>query len=131
MRDEVLRFIRENRLLAGGERVVCAVSGGADSIALLACLCLLREELNITLAAAHFNHRLRGAESDADEAFVRNFCRARQIPLAVSGADAAAAAKARGQSVEEAARELRYGFFSRSPASSPPRTPRTTTPRPC
>ena len=43
MRDEVLRFIRENRLLAGGERVVCAVSGGADSIALLACLCLLRE----------------------------------------------------------------------------------------
>ena len=112
MKSEVLRFLRTQGMLCGGERVICAVSGGADSMALLGCLCLLREELSLTVEAAHFNHRLRGAESDADEAFVRQFCARQDIPLTVSSADVAAR-RQRGQSLEDAAREARYGFFDR------------------
>ena len=74
MRDKVLRWCRENAMLSPGQTVVCAVSGGADSVAMLHILCSLREALGMTVSAAHFNHRLRGAESDRDEAFVRKLC---------------------------------------------------------
>ena len=70
VRDNVLHYIRERGLLRAGDRVVVAVSGGADSVALLRVLLELRAELGIVLAVAHFNHRLRGADSDADEQFV-------------------------------------------------------------
>ena len=59
MLNKLLSFIREHNLIATGDRVVCAVSGGADSVALLFSLYLLREKLGITLSAAHFNHHLR------------------------------------------------------------------------
>ena len=74
MRDKVLRWCRENAMLSPGQTVACAVSGGADSVAMLHILCSLREALGVTVSAAHFNHRLRGAESDRDEAFVRKLC---------------------------------------------------------
>jgi len=112
MKDKVLRFCREQRLLPPGSHVVCAVSGGADSMAMLSCLLSLREEADITVSAVHFNHKLRGQESDADEQFVREFCRIRDIPLICSSGDAAAYAKEHRLSVEEAARALRYQFFS-------------------
>ena len=57
-----------------GDRVICAISGGADSVALLWCLYLLREQLDLKLSAAHLNHGLRGEESDRDEDFVRQLC---------------------------------------------------------
>ena len=63
----VLSFCREQGLLERGSRVICAVSGGADSMALVWCLYLLREPLELTISAAHFNHGLRGGESDRDE----------------------------------------------------------------
>ena len=63
------------RLTQPGDAVVCAVSGGADSMALLWGLYLLHEDLELKISAAHFNHHLRGAESDADEQFVRDFSR--------------------------------------------------------
>ena len=63
-----------------GETVVCAVSGGADSMALLWGLYLLKDKLELNLSAAHFNHGLRGGESDRDEAFVRDFCAGYGIP---------------------------------------------------
>ena len=71
MLNKLEQFIRRNRLLDQGDRVICAVSGGADSMALLMGLYLIKEKLGITLEAAHFNHCLRGSESDEDETFVR------------------------------------------------------------
>ncbi len=111
MKAEVARFCREEGLFSAGDRVVCALSGGADSMAMLWCLHSLQAELGITVSAAHFNHRLRGAEADRDEAFVRAFCAGHGIALTVGSADVAQYAKDHGQSLEEAARECRYAFL--------------------
>ena len=73
MLKTVENFIREQDLIPPGSTVLCAVSGGADSIAMLHALYRLRDKLNFRLAAAHYNHRLRGAESDRDERFVEQF----------------------------------------------------------
>ena len=74
MKAEMLSWCRRTELFSAGDRVICAVSGGADSMAMLWCLHCLQSELSIRVEAAHFYHRLRGAESDRDEAFVREFC---------------------------------------------------------
>ena len=112
MRDKVLRWCRENALLTPGQVVVCAVSGGADSVAMLHLLLSLRSELHLTVSAAHFNHRLRGAESDRDEAFVHRLCEDWGVPLAVASGDVRAHAQETSESLEEAARSLRYAFFA-------------------
>ncbi len=80
----------------------------------------LRGELKITVRAAHYNHRLRGAESDRDEAFVRSLCERLGVPLTVSGGDVAARARETGESVEEAARgsALRLSGGSRLPVAT-------------
>ena len=101
--------------LSPGSALVCAVSGGADSVALLHCLRTLSEELGFSLTAAHFNHCLRGEESDGDEAFVRYLCKQWGVPLAVGRGDAAKRARETGESLEEAARALRHGFLSAQP----------------
>ena len=101
--------------LSPGSALVCAVSGGADSVALLHCLRALSEELGFSLTAAHFNHCLRGEESDGDEAFVRDLCGKWGIPLTVGRGDAAKRARETGESLEEAARALRHGFLSAQP----------------
>ena len=64
MLRQIESFIREQDLIPRGSTVLCAVSGGADSIAMLHVLYRLRDRMDFTLAAAHYNHRLRGAESD-------------------------------------------------------------------
>lgn len=110
MENKILRFWREN-LLPEHCEIICAVSGGADSIAMLLCLKNLEKTLSITVRAAHFNHRLRGRESDRDEAFVRDFCEKRSIPLSVGSADVRLRAEKTGESIEEAARNERYAFF--------------------
>lgn len=109
MLNKLSAALRE--LAAPGEKVVCAVSGGADSVALLFGMYLLREKLQIDLSAAHFNHHLRGAESDADETFVRDFCAGYGIPLTVGGAQVRAGKKG----LEAAAREARYAFLRTLP----------------
>ena len=91
-----------------GKTVTCAVSGGADSVALLHMLYSARNELNIKLYAAHFNHGLR-PNAGQDEEFVRDLCAKLEVPLTVGHGDVKAAAK--GKSTEEAARQLRYGFL--------------------
>ena len=93
MESKILAWCREQRLFEPGAEVCCAVSGGADSTAMLVCLLALRGELKITVRAAHYNHRLRGAESDRDEAFVRSLCERLGVPLTVSGGDVAARAR--------------------------------------
>ena len=95
-------------LVSPGEQLVCAVSGGADSMALLWGAYLLKDMLGITLSAAHFNHGLRGAESDRDEAFVREFCDRFEIPLFVGSGNVVAGKKG----LEAAARDARYGFLN-------------------
>lgn len=107
MLNELRAFARRYEMFAPGDAVFCAVSGGPDSMALLMALYLLQKPLGITLGAAHFNHHLRGAESDRDEAFVRDFCAQYQIPLEVGGCVVAAGEKG----LEAAAREVRYGFL--------------------
>ena len=104
-------FMERYRMVQPGDAVVCAVSGGADSMALLWAMYLLREKLQIRLSAAHFNHGLRGAESDRDEAFVRDFCAGYGIPFH-SGAGQVTAGK---KGLEAAAREARYGFLRSLP----------------
>lgn len=98
-----------------GDHVTCALSGGADSVAMTHCITALGPELGITVSACHFNHRLRGDASDGDEAFCRELCRSLGISLAVSGADVAAYSRETGESIEEAARRCRYDFFDSLP----------------
>lgn len=107
MLNSMEAFIRQYALIVPGDKVICAVSGGADSMALLWSLYLLRDKLRITLEAAHFNHGLRGKESDGDEEFVRSFCSDYQIPLHCGGTQVTAGKKG----LEAAARDARYAFF--------------------
>lgn len=107
MQNKLLKFIREQNLILPGDRIVCAVSGGADSVAMLFALYLLKEKLEIRLEAAHFNHHLRGEESQRDEDFVRDFCDRFDIPLHVGGAQVQPEKKG----LEAAARDARYAFF--------------------
>lgn len=111
MQNKVLAYCQTQRLLSPGDTVVCAVSGGVDSVVLLDILCALRDALDICVRAAHFNHQLRGAESDRDEAFVRALCDARGVALSIGRGDVCARAARTGESIEEAARKLRYAFF--------------------
>lgn len=111
MLNKLFAFIRRYDMLQPGDHVVCAVSGGADSIALLYALKLLSEKLQITVSAAHFNHRLRGEESDADEAFVRSFCERHDIPLQVGSGQIVPGKKG----LEAAARNARYAFLRSLP----------------
>ncbi len=94
-----------------GQPVTCAVSGGADSMALLWGMYLLKDKLKIRLSAAHFNHRLRGAESDRDEAFVRDFCAGYGIPFTAGSGEVIPGKKG----LEAAAREARYAFLKTLP----------------
>jgi tRNA(Ile)-lysidine synthase len=111
--ERALETIRRHRMCAPGDRIGVAVSGGGDSVALLALLMELREELGVTLAGVHFHHGLRGAEADADEIFVAGVVRAHGLEFFSDRADVAAEARARGWNLEEAGRRLREAFFSR------------------
>lgn len=111
MRSKLMRFVREQGMVAPGDTLICALSGGADSVAMTFAFYLMREELGIQLEAAHFNHHLRGAESDRDEAFVRDFCRGYGIPLHLGGGQVTAGEKG----LEAAARDARYAFLRSLP----------------
>lgn len=97
-----------------GEKVLCAVSGGLDSMCLLFLLDAWCKERGGRLFAAHFNHCLRGGAADRDEEFVRETCEAWGVPLAVGRGDVREYAGREGLSVEEAARNLRYAFLRRA-----------------
>ena len=127
MLNTVENFIREQNLIPPGSTVLCAVSGGADSIAMLHVLYRLREKLDFKLAAAHYNHQLRGAESDRDAAFVAQFvklcCGAHRlpngtvlppIPILTGSGDVAGQSRRRGTGIEETARDMRYAFLRQS-----------------
>lgn len=98
-------------MLSRGQTVLACVSGGTDSMCLLDVLHKLSKEMGFALSAAHFNHRLRGEESDGDETFVRKTCEKLDIPLYIGSGDAAGEAERRGRGIEETARDMRYAFF--------------------
>jgi tRNA(Ile)-lysidine synthase len=107
--------VERQRLAPRGARVLVALSGGGDSVALLLVLAELQASGVLTLAgAAHFNHQLRGAESDADEAFCRALAARLDVRFACDRADVAAEARRQKRSLEDAARRLRYAFLDRA-----------------
>jgi len=103
-------FSRTHELFGKKEKIVVAVSGGVDSMVLLD---LFARERGLTLIAGHFNHGLRGEESDADEAFAADRARAYGIPFHGGRGDTSGEAKRRGVGIQEAARDLRYDFLLR------------------
>ena len=109
MLNKLEQFLRQYEMLRPGDHVICAISGGADSVALLFGMHLLKDKLGISLSAAHFNHRLRGEESDRDEQFVRDFCAGYGIELFVGGGEILPGKKG----LEAAAREARYSFLKK------------------
>lgn len=109
--DRLRRYVDRHGLWRPGTRVVAALSGGADSVALLLLLRDLAAAGGVVLAgAAHLNHRLR-PEADADEAFCRDLCGRLGVPLVARGADVAALAAEWQTSIEAAARRERYAFL--------------------
>ena len=108
MLNKLRSFAKQYDMIRPGDTVIAAVSGGADSVALLFALYLLKDSLGITLEAAHFNHGLRGEESDRDAEFVHDLCDRYDIPLHL-GKDRVTAGK---KGLEAAARDARYAFFS-------------------
>ena len=107
----VLAYIRKHELLKAADRVGVAVSGGADSVALLRLLLELRKEIGIVLSVVHFNHKLRGAESEKDERFVAELAQRHKLELRHGSGDVAAHAADKHLSLETAAREMRYRYF--------------------
>jgi tRNA(Ile)-lysidine synthetase-like protein len=117
VREKVLRYIRERRLMRAGDRVCVAVSGGSDSVALLRVLLELRTELGIVVSVAHFNHGLRGEASEADEAFVAELARQYDLEFFCGRGNVRDHALTSKLSVEAAARELRYRWLTSLPES--------------
>ena len=110
--------LRRQNSVSAGQRIGVAVSGGADSVALLHLLLELRERLGIVLSVAHFNHKLRGKASDADERFVGKLAAQNGLEFFVEREDIAAKCKREKSNLEEAARRSRYAFFERLAAES-------------
>lgn len=110
--ERIFATIRNHGLIPQGARVLAAVSGGADSVALALLLARLAPDHNFTLAGlAHFHHGFRGADADADQAFVAALASRLGVPCLTGRDDVAARAKDAGESFETAARRLRYAFL--------------------
>jgi tRNA(Ile)-lysidine synthase len=113
--QKMYRQIQCLGMFAPSDRWLLAVSGGPDSMAMLHGLLMLRKEGQLELAGlhiAHLNHQLRGDDSDADAEFVRQQARQLQIEVTVDSIDVAGAARESGESIEVAARRLRYSFLA-------------------
>jgi tRNA(Ile)-lysidine synthase len=108
----VHKYILEQRLIVPGDRVAAAVSGGADSVALLRILLELQGPLGMVLSVAHFNHKIRGADADADERFARDLAEQFGLEFYCGSAEVPAYARQQQMSLETAARELRHAWFA-------------------
>lgn len=111
MLKKVLAAARDYGMFTENKNVTVALSGGADSVALLYCLLELKNEFSLNISAVHLNHMLRGEEADRDERFVTDLCETLCVPLTVKRVDVNAAAKLSGESIELTARRIRYELF--------------------
>ena len=109
----ILDTVSEYSLFKKGDIVTVALSGGADSVALLYALNQLKDKLGITLKAVHLNHQIRGDEALRDENFAKDFCGNLNIPLICERIDVPQFAKSNNLSLETAARKVRYNLFER------------------
>ena len=108
--QKVVQYIKHHKLFSPDDKILVALSGGADSVALLRLLL----SLEYTCEAAHCNFHLRGAESDRDEHFVRQLCLENRVTLHTVHFNTEQEAKERHISIEMAARELRYTWFEKT-----------------
>lgn len=115
MNKKITETVKKHSLISTGETVLIALSGGADSILLAEYLISIRDDYDLTLAAAHIEHGIRGKESLADCRFVENYCNNNNIQCYTLHIDAVNEAKLAGQSVEEYSRNRRYEFFNSIP----------------
>ena len=111
MEAKVFKTIQKYHMLSSEDVVLVALSGGADSMALLY---FLYKNCNYKLYAAHINHNLRGEESDGDEEFVKTCCKNLKIELFILNADVKKEAQCKGFSIEQAARSIRYDFLEKT-----------------
>ena len=110
-KDLVLTFIKENNLINSGDTVICGLSGGADSCAMVHLLHSLKNQLGFSVICAHLNHMIRGEEAERDQTFAEAFAKALSLPFYSMRQDVPLMAKELGISVEEAGRKARYEFF--------------------
>ncbi len=114
-KDKVLSTIDKYKMLCASDSVAVGVSGGADSMALLSFLLEVKDELKLNrIIACHFNHGLRGEESDNDEKLVREFCKKKDVEFVFEKGEMLNRQIPKGESTESYARELRYDFLKRS-----------------
>ena len=115
MKDEIkkrfINFIKEEKLLNKGDRVVVGLSGGPDSVCLINLLSSIKEEWDLEIAAVHINHMIRGAEADKDEKYAGRLCDKLGIKYFSRKIDVNSIAKMQGVSSEAAGRDARYNMF--------------------
>ena len=114
MQHKVLKALEDYGMLKSDTEITVALSGGADSVALLYCLLSLKSQLGIKIYALHLNHLLRGEESDRDETFVKELCKKLGVELTVQRTDINEESAISGESIELAARRIRYEFFEKA-----------------
>ncbi len=114
LEQSFLKTLSENKMINKGDNILCAVSGGADSMCLLYLLLKFKEMLGISeIFAAHVNHLIRGKEADCDQECVKEFCDKNKIKLFVLRKDVPALAKELSKGIEETARDVRYEYFAK------------------
>ena len=111
--SQVKSYLKREGLLSADVGILCALSGGADSVLLTYVLHMLSKEYGFALEAIHVNHGIRGEDAFADEAFCASFCESLALPLHIERVDVPAIASSSGKGLEEAARGVRYAAFDR------------------
>ena len=111
MLDKIHQYIKKNNMIASQDTIIVGVSGGADSVCLLAILKGLQESIDFSIIVVHINHCIRGSESDMDQEFVRQLCEKYKVEFKTFAVDVLKMAEKEKISVEEAGRKARYSIF--------------------
>ncbi|MDA8213273.1 MAG: tRNA lysidine(34) synthetase TilS [Clostridia bacterium] len=117
MLEKIKQTVNKYHMISPGDRIIVAVSGGADSVALLYCLMDLASELGFQLYVVHVNHMLRGTEAEEDAGYVAELAEKHNLPCAIRRVDVGYLAKMMPTSKQDAARALRYGILEEEAAN--------------